>query len=459
MTNDNFWRRGPLAVFAVSSVLGCGEPSASEAGEQGEGEGESESAELEPTYTYWADAKAVLDSKCASCHTEGDIAPFSLDDYAEVAAAAAVLPYAIEAGTMPPWPPGPGCNEYRHARSLDADERELLLTWLAEGAPEGDPADEPPASEDPAPTFEPDVTISLPEPYTPTKEPDDYRCFPVAWDGPQPWVTGFRVLPDQRSVVHHVIAFAADPDQAEEVAQLDAADDGPGYTCYGSSGLPGARWIASWAPGGRGQAFPEGTGVRLEPGSTLIIQVHYNTSTSDPVADQSAVELSLADSVERPLVNQPLTNFEWVVGSEPMLIPAGEPEVTHATQIDVFSPLWSTPLAETGVAEGDDLLLHFAGLHMHQLGVRAKLTIVRADGGDTCVVEIPRWDFSWQGAFELREPLRVHPGDKIGLECTWDNSVNNQPIFDGELVEPQDVLWGEGTRDEMCLAVAAFSRP
>jgi hypothetical protein len=44
----------------------------------------------------------------------------------------------------------------------------------------------------------------------------------------------------------------------------------------------------------------------------------------------------------------------------------------------------------------------------------------------------------------------VNPGDRLYIECEWDNSPANQPVFDGELRAPQDVTWGEGTYDEMC---------
>jgi hypothetical protein len=451
----------------VSSLWGCTQSATnSEAandetsGESGDSGESGETGEQQATYTYWADAKAVLDQKCAGCHVSGDIAPFALTTYAEVSAVAPILPFAIEVGSMPPWPPADGCNEYQHNRSLDEAERELLLTWLAEGAPEGDPADEPPpGDEDPADDFQPDVTLTMLEPYTPTQGPDDYRCFVIPWDGPEPWVTGFRVVPDQRSIVHHVIAFAVDPELADSVEALDAAEPGPGYTCFGDAGVQEARWLGSWAPGGRAMLFPEGTGSRLDPGSLVVIQVHYNTSAAGPVADQSAIELSLAETVERPLVTQPATNVGWVVGYEPMTIPAGDPDVTHVTEIDLRSGWWAGEIAETGVGPEDPLVLHVAGLHMHQLGVRGRLTILREDQSEDCVVEIPEWDFGWQGGYQFVEPMLIHPGDRVKLQCWWDNSAENQPIIDGEQVEPIDVAWGEGTRDEMCLSVLGLTRP
>lgn len=453
-----------VALVLAACLTACVQPSDGEVddspGEDAAGDGDGDGHAQPSTYTYWRDAKAVLDAKCIGCHVDGDIAPFALGSYAEVAAVATILPSAIESGVMPPWPPGEGCNEYRHDRSLTDAEQELLLTWLAEGAPEGDPADEPASGDgDPAPVFTPNVTLTMPEAFTPTQEPDEYRCFVIPWAGEAPYVTGYRVVPGQRSIVHHVIAFAVDPAQVDQVEQLDAADEGAGYSCFGDSGVPEARWIGSWAPGGDAFVFPEGTGVRVDPGSRVVIQVHYNTSVSAPIADASSIELSLADQVERPLVNQPATNPGWVLGFEPMTIPAGEAEVTHMTELDLHASPWSGFLAETGVSAGEDLLLHTAALHMHQLGVRAKLTLIRAESDQECMLEIPEWDFGWQGGYRFIEPIHIHPGDKLGLQCWWDNSAANQPIIGGQLLDPIDVAWGEGTRDEMCLAVLSLTRP
>lgn len=142
-----------------------------------------------------------------------------------------------------------------------------------------------------------------------------------------------------------------------------------------------------------------------------------------------------------------------------MEIPADDPEVTHSVEIDLREEPWSNLIAEIGVAEGEDVLVHSAGLHMHQLGVRSELRLLRAgSAGEECMVRIPAWDFGWQGSYKFVEPLRVRAGDKLSLQCWWDNSESHQPIIDGALLDPIDVGWGEGTRDEMCIATLRLSR-
>jgi hypothetical protein len=96
---------------------------------------------------------------------------------------------------------------------------------------------------------------------------------------------------------------------------------------------------------------------------------------------------------------------------------------------------------------------------MHQLGTRISTWVDRADGTTECLLEIPDWDFGWQGAYELAEPVTIRPGDITSLQCHWDNTLGNQAIVDGVPMQPQDVTWGDQTTDEMCLAVYFITAP
>jgi hypothetical protein len=78
---------------------------------------------------------------------------------------------------------------------------------------------------------------------------------------------------------------------------------------------------------------------------------------------------------------------------------------------------------------------------MHTLGTRAVTRIDRADDSQECLLDIPDWNFHWQGSYGLSAPRTFNPGDKMYLECHWDNPGAT------------DVSWGEGTGDEMCLGI------
>jgi Copper type II ascorbate-dependent monooxygenase, N-terminal domain/Copper type II ascorbate-dependent monooxygenase, C-terminal domain len=461
--------RTPSVLLLLSGLLlplactdaGGDTPDTDDAGtttEVGSGSGSADGAASttaaaeDPTFTYYRDAKAIIDRKCGSCHRPGDIAPFSLQTYEEVQAVAAVLPSSLETQSMPPWPPAAGCRDYEHSRALSEAEQALLLTWLDEGAPAGDPADapgDPGAPDDWAPT----MSIEMAEPYTPTVEPDENRCFLVPWPEVEAaYITGFRVIPGNRSIVHHMIMFNADADAVAELEALDDADPAPGYECFGGVGGR-ANWVGAWVPGANDDTLPAGTGIGIEPGSMMVLQLHYNTLSSAPAPDQTRVELMLAPEVERPAVTVPFTKFQWVTGGEPMVIPAGDPSVTHSVDMPANNPILRQIMGDLGLGADDGFVVHGSGLHMHYLGTAASISVVRSGGSEDCMLEIPEWDFAWQGGYTLREPLRVGPDDSLRLSCTWDNSAENQHSVNGELLEPQSVQWGEGTTDEMCLGV------
>jgi hypothetical protein len=394
------------------------------------------------TPTYYRDIKPIIDAKCAGCHLDGGIAPFVLTDYERAAAHAGVAALAVAAGTMPPWLAAEGCNDYLADRSLDDEQRALIQRWAALGAPAGDPANVGPPleTEDPSLTRI-DHTLEMPVSYTAANEPDDYRCFLIEWPATftaTKYITGYRVNPGNLRVAHHAIAFLATADQKPAYYELDAAEDGPGYTCFGGSRGPSQQWIASWAPGALGTRLPAGHGIAVPPGALIVLQMHYNSTALGPQPDRSSIDFQLEDSVDRVARIQPWANPAWVAGDMP--IPAGDPDVSHSFAYDA-----------TVVNGGRPFLIHAAFLHMHNLGTSARLHIERNTGGTECLLDIPRWDFNWQGSYGLRDAVRFDPGDRMVLGCRWDNSATHQPIVDGQPLPPRDVNWGDGTSDEMCL--------
>jgi hypothetical protein len=68
---------------------------------------------------------------------------------------------------------------------------------------------------------------------------DDYRCFLLdPKRTSDSFVTSARIEPGQSKVVHHVILFRVPAAQLAEAKQLDAGDGGPGWSCFGGTGLP-----------------------------------------------------------------------------------------------------------------------------------------------------------------------------------------------------------------------------
>jgi hypothetical protein len=109
-----------------------------------------------------------------------------------------------------------------------------------------------------------------------------------------------------------------------------------------------------------------------------------------------------------------------------MMIPAGDPAVSHAFEYDASA----VPTSLGGA--GGTFSIWSANLHMHQLGTSARASVERADGVSECLLQIDDWNFHWQGSYGLREPIAFHTGDKLRIECNWDNSPENQGIVGGQ---------------------------
>ncbi len=404
--------------------------------------------ETETAPTWSAEVMPVVHARCAGCHYEGGAAPFALDTYAAMAPMASAALAAMDAGTMPPWPADPDCNHYADERLLADGELELFRAWVEAGTPEGDPAAAS-AYTPPASTFVPTDTVALDGSYTSSAVTgDDYRCFilPELTFDTDRYVHGTQVVPGGPQV-HHVLVFALDADLRPELEAADAADEGTGYTCFGgpypstgegATGLDALRGgapnrLASWVPGASPNLFADDVSVRVEAGSVAVMQIHYSAAGGDPEPDTTALQLEIGDEptsylyYARPMA---ITDLD---------IPAGDEEVT----VTRAWPNYGEPIAVTSIAP-----------HMHMLGVQATVRAIGPDGADTCLVDIPDWNFEWQQAYWMEEdaPVVVETGGALELTCRFDNSAANQPTIDGVTQEPRDVSWGEGTLDEMCLA-------
>ena len=134
-------------------------------------------------------------------------------------------------------------------------------------------------------------------------------------------------------------------------------------------------------------------------------------------------------------------NPTWLVGKT-MKIPAGKEDVKYSYAYD--PAVWFNNYKP--------LQIHNVSLHMHELGTSASLAVLHFDGSVDCLLHIEDWDFAWQGEYFLEEPVTVQFGDRLYVECHFDNSQANQP--DG--AAPRELWWGDDK--EMCIASVMISR-
>jgi hypothetical protein len=393
--------------------------------------------------TYWHDIKPILDARCAGCHTDGGLAPFSLTTYEDAFQWSDLAALAVEEQRMPPWQPNDCCAPYRWKRSISAEERATFNAWVAQGAPAGDPADEgPPLDRDDSELARVDLTLRMPAPYTPvpTIGVDDVRCFLLEWPvDEQVYVTGIDVRPGNRTVVHHVATLVIDREDTADLRARDSADEEAGFDCSGFGNLDvlPTGSIGGWTPGDRALTLPGGLGRKVEAGSAILLQIHYDTGHGVLEPDLTELDLMIEREVEREAQGVAVGNPQWLLDGG-MRIAAGDPDAMF----------WFAYDPTTVLTKGEPFLVWSVNLHMHELGARGSIAILRRDGTTECLLDIDDWDFGWLSDYWLAEPVRVDPGDRLYVECHFDNTAENQKIVNGELQTPRDLGWG--TDMEMC---------
>lgn len=374
----------------------------------------------------------ILQARCQTCHRTGGIAPFPLLTYQDAFANRVNIALQTSQRKMPPWHVDSSCAAYEDDPSLSTQEIEMLSRWVSTGAPEGDPQDLPAPLTFPD-TWQlgaPDQILTMPEPLTPDFTGGDvYRCFVLPTGlADNKYVSAVEVSPGVREMVHHVILFL---DTGGAARQLDERDPGPGYTCFGGPGFEvsiTAAGLGGWVPGNRPRRLPDGIGMSLPRGSSVVMQVHYSARSGVRRPDTSSVGLYFARGVvQKRLLFAPVINQAFT-------IPAGAADHEVTASI-LFLPFGAHVLNITP--------------HMHLLGRKMKVTATLPDARQVCLVEVPDWDFHWQGTYTYKTPVALPFGSRVDLTARYDNSTANP---DNPNNPPRDVRWGENTSDEMCIA-------
>lgn len=420
---------------------------------------------------YHGDIRPLIEQKCVMCHSEASVS-FSFEDADRTYDYRQAIVAAIAARRMPPWIAEAGHQEYQDDISLTAAELELFSDWADEGFPLGKVRQRQAAAPvyDP---FSPDLTVNVipGESYLPNAgRIDDYRCFVVDWPvAGDTYITGFRAVPGNLKVAHHLVLFAASAEVADRYRALARDEDGKGYQCFGgpvpdrfqnekerqayeqvhpdgvSALNDNSFWVAQWAPGTDGYAFPQDTGIPMHPGMVLIVQMHYYSAFAPGERDSGTkMEFTLGETVSKPAFMLPLSRNDWLTGKDngSMVIPPGERR-TYADSVDLgqlrdlAAAVTGTPAARIAALE-----VHSANLHMHSYGASGVISLIDPHGRQETLLSVPRWNLNWQRNFVFESPKvfgqEAFADTELRVECTFENP-KDQPVYGGF-----------GSDDEMC---------
>lgn len=375
--------------------------------------------------TYHKRISRIIQSNCVECHRDGGAAPFPLTQPADVTTHANMIEKVLKEGTMPPWFAAPSrkgaTSVWANDRSLAAADKADLETWLKGDRALGDPADAPVPA-----VFtnswqmgEPDAIVQLPTTISiPAEGIMPYERVTVATTfSEDKWVSGFDFRPTARDVVHHVGVFV----QSRRIPEQQGSDP----ETIGA-------YLALYVPGNSWHRFPPGCAKFLPKGSTLLFQIHY---TPNGTATQDQTQLALYFAKSPPLYELHVTG----VADRDLKIPprtaryeaSGTLRLTKDVQVLSFLP------------------------HMHVRGKAFRFQAVYKGGNTTTLLAVPRYDFNWQLAYHLAEPLSLPKGTTLKVTGWYDNSAQNPANPDPS----KTVYWGPQTSDEMLLGYFEYIVP
>lgn len=384
--------------------------------------------------TYDDDVAAIFDRRCVTCHQVGQSAPFSLTGFENAFRWRSMIREVVAERRMPPWHADGRYGTFLNDRSLDDDERAMVLAWVDQGGWRNLDQSRRPR----VPLVEIDRRRRRRGKSTPgwlMGEPDAEIVSPQAFEVPaqgvvsykyawvpreetdaifdqERWVRIAEVLPEKPSVVHHITVFFTEAGETLEKGALTLGNI-----------------LGAWAPGEPRFAFPDDTAMRVPRGARLVFEIHYTTNGS-VTTDRPRMALQFADT-------PPEYEVQLVTHFHPTLrIPAG---AAH------FRADFESEFAQD--AELIGLLPH-----MHLRGKAYQFEARYPNGETETLLSVPRFDFFWQTLYWFEEPIPMPQGTQIRSIGYWDNSEYNASNPDPDV----EVRHGAQSWDEMMVSWLFF---
>ena len=323
-------------------------------------------------------------------------------------------------------------------------------------------------------------------PAPPTNGSDEYRCFVLDPKiAKSAFLQSVLITPNNPSVSHHGILYRLAAANTTAAKTLDAQTTEPGWSCFGDTGIPGAEafgaapsssWISFWAPGGNFKQFPAGTGMSMSAGDKFILQVHYHVMTGMKASSATMnvtlkyattavkqlktfllaapIELACLESESGPLCNRDaaIADLAKRTSDKSLFTGAG---LTLSCGGDISNPV-ASPVSTCTQRLRSPVTIYGSTGHMHQLGKSISITLEDGVSGNiTTLTSQTQWNFDNQKTDWVAKPLVAKAGDKLKVTCTYDLKLRSLlPEFKNQA--PRYVVWGEGSNDEMCLAIVNY---
>jgi hypothetical protein len=281
MTRASLFGVGRAAVGTVLLGMGLGVGGAASAQE----------------VTFARDIAPLLQESCQSCHRAGSLAPMSLVTYAEVRPWARSIKNRVMTRSMPPWHVDKtvGYQRFINDTSLSDEQIDMVVRWVDDGAPLGNPNDLPSPVEWPvgdrfaleSEIGAPDLVVTGPAWTMVAEGQDQWMDQRVDVDLPETrWVRAIETRPSAgpgRRITHHASSYLYQR-KSSAIADAEAA------LRRGEVGIEAVieamqqpadedaeevrEFFTEWATGKQGEVYTENVGKIIRAGADFGFDVH-----------------------------------------------------------------------------------------------------------------------------------------------------------------------------------------
>lgn len=215
------------------------------------------------------------------------------------------------------------------------------------------------------------------------------------------YISDFRAIAPEGT--HHTVLTMGSADGADGVTEC-GANTNHDAMIYGSG------------VGTNPFAFPEGVAIHIPAGTQLLLNLHlFNVSDGELVGISGTEVKAIPQSEVVHVAEQILAGK--TIG---LTVPQGESTQTGYCTMDA------------------DVTVLSVSPHMHQLGTHAKI-VAELDSGDMTLHD-DAYDFYEQKVFPLSPALEMKQGDRLRVECSYNNTTGSTVSF------------GDSSTEEMCFA-------
>ena len=177
-------------------------------------------------------------------------------------------------------------------------------------------------------------------------------------------------------------------------------DPGPNYRPR-PQGM--AQGMGGFSPGGSIRRFPEGMGMRIPAGYSLVFQMHY-TTYGKATTDRSKIGLKFAKTPPKTILNT------MALINASLSIPPGA----------------SNHLVENTMTFNRDTMIYSLIPHTHVRGTGWHYEATYPDGRKEVILSVPKYDFNWQHEYVFTQPWKLPAGTKLHAKAWYDNSPHNK---------------------------------